>query len=247
MKLDPAHIVAARPYPQWRFLQLTLAIVAWMLVQPILAQKLTGQLAMQVLLLDLMLVTMWANHRWRRVRQVVVVLWLLSLTMSVASMTGLTQGWAGVEETLDISCTIPVTAACAVGVLAFAFRSERPTLDGIFAMIVAYLLIAMLFAELYYLLLIWNPGALHLTVPLAQQSFHELRGDLMYFSLVTLSTVGYGDILPVSSTARVLANVEALAGQFYVAVVVATFVSMYTTQAMAARLEARKSNHPHAD
>lgn len=247
MKLDAARLATERMYPQWRFLQLTLAIIVWMLLQPILAEKLTGQIALQVLLLDLMLVTMWANPKWRRARQIVFVLWLLSLAMTGAAVTGLTQGWAGLEQTLDVSCTIPVTAACAVGVLAFAFRAERPTMDGIFATVVAYLLIAMVFAELYYLLLIWNPDALHLTVPLVQQTPYQLRGDLMYFSLVTLSTVGYGDILPVSPTARVLATVEALMGQFYVAVVVATFVSMYTTRALAARSEARQSDQARPD
>lgn len=227
MKLDPAHIVAARPYPQWRFLQLTLAIIAWMLVAPLLETRWTGHLAMQVLLLDLMLVTMWANPNWARVRQVVLVLWLLSLATSVVSVTGLSQMLSKFDETLDVSFAIPVACACIVGVLAFAFRAERPTVDGIFAMVVAYLLIALVFAELHYLLLIWNPEALHLTVPLPQQSVRELRGDLIYFSLVTLSTVGYGDILPVSPTARVLAMLEALIGQFYVAVVVATFVAKY--------------------
>jgi len=47
---------------------------------------------------------------------------------------------------------------------------------------------------------------------------------MVYFSLVTLATVGYGDILPHSEIARALANIEAVIGQFYVAVIVAVFV-----------------------
>jgi hypothetical protein len=47
---------------------------------------------------------------------------------------------------------------------------------------------------------------------------------------VTLATVGYGDILPATPTARVLAMIQAVAGQFYVAVVVAIFVGMYSSQ-----------------
>ena len=50
------------------------------------------------------------------------------------------------------------------------------------------------------------------------------------FSLVTLATVGYGDILPATPTARMLAMFEAVVGQFYVAVVVALFVGMYSSQ-----------------
>ena len=229
MKIDPVRIAVERPYPQWRFLQLTVAIIAWMLVSPMLEARWTGHLALQIMLLDLMLVTMWANPHWARARRAVAMLWLLSVAASVAAVSGVAERWTGVEWTLDAVFTVPVTAACAVGVLAFAFRAERPTVDGIFAMVVAYLLIAMIFAELQYLLLTWNPGALHLTVPLEQQSTRALRGDLIYFSIVTLSTVGYGDILAVSPTARTLAMVEAIIGQFYVAVVVATFVAKYVS------------------
>jgi voltage-gated potassium channel len=49
---------------------------------------------------------------------------------------------------------------------------------------------------------------------------------LTYFSFVTLSTVGYGDVLPVSPTTRACACMEAVAGQFYLAVIVAGLVSM---------------------
>jgi voltage-gated potassium channel len=48
--------------------------------------------------------------------------------------------------------------------------------------------------------------------------------------LVTLATVGYGDILPASHTARMFAMFEAVVGQFYIAVVVAMFVGMYSSQ-----------------
>jgi uncharacterized membrane protein len=53
---------------------------------------------------------------------------------------------------------------------------------------------------------------------------------MVYFSLVTLATVGYGDILPTGDTARMLAMIEAVVGQFYVAVIVAVFVGMYAAQ-----------------
>jgi uncharacterized membrane protein len=59
---------------------------------------------------------------------------------------------------------------------------------------------------------------------------NELRGELLYFSMVTISTVGYGDVLPVSSTARMLAVIEAVLGQFFVAVLVGMFVGMYASE-----------------
>jgi hypothetical protein len=232
-------IPSRQPFPQWRFLQLTLAIVAWMLVSPHLETRWTGHLAMQVLLLDLLLVTIWANPRWRRARHVVGALWLLSLVASATSILDVTPHLLKLEQSTDIVLAAPVILACTVGVLSFAFRAERPTVDGIFAMVVAYFLIAMLFAEFYYLLLVWDHDALRLLQPMDQISARELRSELMYFSLVTLATVGYGDILPGTAEARTLATVEAVVGQFFVAVVVASFVGMYAARYEAQRLETR--------
>ena len=228
-------IAPRRPFPEWRFLQLTVAIVAWMLLAPHLETRWSGHLAIHVMLLNLILVTMWANPDWRKTRLIVGGLWLLGLVASLGSVLELTPALGRLEKTLDVAFIAPVTAACSVGVLAFAFRAERPTMDGIFAMVVAYLLIAMLFAELYYLALVWDPQAMHLLKPFEEMKLSELRGELLYFSMVTISTVGYGDVLPVSSTARMLAVIEAVLGQFFVAVLVGMFVGMYASQLFARR------------
>ena len=229
------HIAPKRPFPEWRFLQLTVVIVAWMLLAPHLQTRWSGHLAVHVLLLDLILVTVWANPDWRRARLIIGGLWLLGLLASLGSALELTPALAKIEKTLDVGFIAPVTAACSIGVLAFAFRAERPTMDGIFAMVVAYLLIAMLFTELYYLTLVWDPQAMHLLKPFEEMKPSELRGELLYFSMVTISTVGYGDVLAVSPTARMLAVIEAVIGQFFVAVLVGMFVGMYATQLFDAR------------
>ena len=51
--------------------------------------------------------------------------------------------------------------------------------------------------------------------------------DLVYFSFVTLTTLGYGDILPMNTYARTLAYMEAIVGQFYIAILVASLVGAY--------------------
>ena len=133
------HISPHHPVPEWRFLQLTVVIVAWMLLAPHLETRWSGHLAMHVMLLNLIVVTMWANPDWRKARLIVGGLWLLGLLASLTSVLALTPALGRIEKTLDVGLVAPVTAACSVGVLAFAFRAERPTLDGIFAMVVAYL------------------------------------------------------------------------------------------------------------
>jgi len=56
----------------------------------------------------------------------------------------------------------------------------------------------------------------------------ESWGDLAYYSLVTITTLGYGDIRPVSSLARSFASLEAVSGLFYMSVIVARFVGLYS-------------------
>ena len=56
------------------------------------------------------------------------------------------------------------------------------------------------------------------------------QSELLYFSLVTLSTIGYGDIVPLSGEVRMLAALEGVTGVLYVAITVALLVSSYKAQ-----------------
>ena len=58
----------------------------------------------------------------------------------------------------------------------------------------------------------------------------NLFSYLMYYSFVTLSTLGYGDIIPVHLVAQNWAAVEAMVGQFFIAIVIARLVSLYTVE-----------------
>ncbi|MBT8083404.1 MAG: potassium channel family protein, partial [Gammaproteobacteria bacterium] len=54
--------------------------------------------------------------------------------------------------------------------------------------------------------------------------------DWLYFSFVTMTTLGYGDVAPISATARTLAYMQAVFGQFYIAILVAGLVSAYISK-----------------
>jgi voltage-gated potassium channel len=231
MKLTPREIAAKRPFKQWRFFQLTLAIISWMLVYPRLETTWIAHLVMQVMLADLLMVTIWATPRWRHAHPLLVGFLLLTIGASVAALLPLPLAWIRVNATVEGLLHLPILAACVVGILTFVFRAERPTLDGIFATVVAYLLIAIIFGQLYDIALVWNPDALQLTQPLQQINAQQRSGEILYFSVITMSTVGYGDVLPNTEITRMLAAIEAVFGQFYVAVIVAVFVGMYAAQA----------------
>ena len=63
-----------------------------------------------------------------------------------------------------------------------------------------------------------------------QERANSASGTMMYYSFVTLTTLGYGDIYPVSDAARILAMLEATLGQLYLVILVARLVGLYTSQ-----------------
>ena len=92
--------------------------------------------------------------------------------------------------------------------------------------IVIYLLLGALWALLYQLVALTIPQAFRLTEELAGSDPGSLQRLLMYFSYITLTSTGYGDITPVHPVARLLAMFEALAGQLYLAIILARLVSL---------------------
>jgi len=93
--------------------------------------------------------------------------------------------------------------------------------------IALYLLIAALFTILYALLETVSPGAFRFP-DYWQQGRSELNDVLAYFSFVTMTTVGYGDVTAVHPFARSLVMFEALIGQLYPAILIARLVTLYT-------------------
>ncbi|HXX81882.1 MAG TPA: potassium channel family protein [Thermodesulfovibrionales bacterium] len=91
--------------------------------------------------------------------------------------------------------------------------------------IAAYLLIGVVFAKTYTLINYLMPGAFNIASP-ATPFAGEGRQAFYYFSIVTLTTVGYGDITAAAPTARSLVMVEALIGQLYPAILLARLVSL---------------------
>jgi voltage-gated potassium channel Kch len=120
--------------------------------------------------------------------------------------------------TLGIWTVIGLLAAAAA--LRFAMRATKVDLEHLYAALSAYLLAGIFFALFYWVLEQIGPGAFA-----AAGNFS--RVSAIYFSFVTLATLGYGDIIPRSDVARGLAIVEGVGGQLFLAVLVARLVSLY--------------------
>jgi hypothetical protein len=114
-------------------------------------------------------------------------------------------------------------AAMAVVVLAQTFRAGPVNVHRIQGAVAAYLLLGLAWALAYELVSLLAAGAFS-----GSGLGTAERPDFLYFSFVTLTTVGYGDVTPVHPVARSLAVAEALTGQLYPAILLARLVSLAT-------------------
>jgi hypothetical protein len=115
-----------------------------------------------------------------------------------------------------------------VNLLRFILRASRVTTEVLYAGIATYLMLGLLWALAYLVVNRLVPDSFVFTVgPISKQSMVGFNG--LYFSFVTLSTVGYGDIVPVSPAARMLAMTEAMTGTIYVAVLISRLVALYSS------------------
>ena len=113
-------------------------------------------------------------------------------------------------------------ALAAVGLFSYLKNSRSITLAHLFTAVNICLLLGMLWAAIYCAIDAFYPGAIQLgSHPTDRQS------ELLYFSLITLSTVGYGDVVPVGGEARMLAALEGMTGVLYIAITVAILVSRF--------------------
>jgi Ion channel len=112
--------------------------------------------------------------------------------------------------------------------LRFVLRAPSVNADVLCASISAYLMLGLMWTLAYWLVDQLTPGgAFSFNTNAGTRSMNGFTG--FYFSFITLSTVGYGDITPVSRIARWLAAMEAMTGLLYVAVLIARLVSLYST------------------
>ncbi len=111
-------------------------------------------------------------------------------------------------------------------IVAHLFQRRDVTVDTILSAMVAYLLTAVAFSMLFQIIELQSPGSFS-GFPDASQVDGGLSSAAMYYSLVCITTMGFGDIVPVSAIARPIAVIEGVFGQLYVAVMIARLVGLH--------------------
>jgi voltage-gated potassium channel len=153
---------------------------------------------------------------------------LLLLLLGVALAARLGAMWLQEDAltTMSMALWTVVGLLAATGAVRAAMRGTAVSAEHLCAALSAYLLAGVFFGVLYWAIERAWPGSIVVAgETLVSGHFSPTSG--MYFSFVTLATLGYGDVVPKGETARGLAILEAVAGQLYLAVMVARLVSLY--------------------
>ena len=145
-------------------------------------------------------------------------------------------GWSSeiVNETLRLYVNsvlhIVFMSYIAWYLLVYLFEKNEVTTDMIFAAICLYFLLGLIWNMIYFMVELHFPGSFNITTPPNAPDRQLLLEEFGYFSYVTLTTLGYGDVTPESRVARSWASMEAIIGQLYIAVVMARLVGLHVSQ-----------------
>jgi hypothetical protein len=154
--------------------------------------------------------------------RVAVVLMLVAMAIIVVAVV---MGWrqpSVTDRLLDAVAWLIAGLTLGAVVARAVFAPGTVTFHRIVGGILLYLIIGQIFAGLIGLVIILEPNAVTNLEPLN----NNFVGNLIYFSFVTLTTTGYGDIVPLHPYARSLANIEAVIGQLYPATLLARLVTL---------------------
>jgi len=213
-----------------KYFWLLAAMILMMLVAPLMRGARMGLLVTEAANAFVLLGAIYAIMRTRR-----HVLWALGLVLPAAGLKmgiGASQAPAAwmvfAMHGLLIAFLFYVTAI----ILRDILSERRVTTDTVKGAICVYLLMGLIWAMFFSLCAFANPESFALqpsvNATVDQMAFHQdAFGMTVYYSLVTLTTLGYGDITPMAATTRSLSSLEAVLGQIYLTVLVARLVGMH--------------------
>lgn len=156
-----------------------------------------------------------------RLRRVALVI------LSIALAVRLGGGWLDHDalSTGSLALWGVIALLAAASALVYALRGRDIGREQVFAALGAYLLAGFFFGLIFWVIEQVSPASLSIGGATPPDGISTW--DAIYFSFVTLASLGYGDVLPVSDSARGLAVVEVVGGQLYLAVMVARLVSAW--------------------
>ena len=211
---------------RFRFRVLFAAVLLIVVVAPLLHRGPGGAYLFQLLLTAVFLGALNAVSKGKGPLRVGLVLVLPAIMASWAA-----RFLPGSESLALVDLVFSAAFLCFIiaHILAYVSQARRVTSEILFGALSVYLLIGLVFALAFTTLEALHPGSLSLPGGAFDPGLVEARqfSTISYFSYVTMTTLGYGDIGPLTPAARSLVILEALLGQLFLAVLIARFVALH--------------------
>ncbi len=130
-------------------------------------------------------------------------------------------------------------------ILRHIYREKRINMESVYGAFCGYILVGLAFGHFYAVIDVLAPGSFQVNGAPLQIDHEEQKNFFLlgYFSLITLTTVGYGDITPLNHGARGLAIVEAIVGQFYIAALIGDLIGKRVADSLAEREKSASPPH----
>ena len=200
------------------------AMLAAIIVRPLLDNGVLGLLILNVLISAVLISSAYAVSGHGRTLKVSLFL-LAPAFLSSWSTVFMSDLWPmAVSRVLMLAFVSYI-----LGVIALDILSEkRVTRDTIFGSACVYMFLGFVFADIYMLFQIIEPQSFGQAIDIAPVGSEvRVSSELSYFSFVTLTTLGYGDMTPKTGMVQGIATFEAMLGQFYLTVLVARLVGLH--------------------
>jgi hypothetical protein len=216
---------AADPQPTHHFWLLLVALAALLIGYPYFDNSRTGAFLGGVTSLLTLTGAIFAVRTNRWVFGIAVALALATVAASAKAFLGGVRGDWAVEATFTA-----FYAFIAVAVFIEVIRTRHVGSDTMYGAVCVYLLVGMAFGSLYDLIETLHPGSFQINVETAGPAEIRWRA-LIFFSFMTLTTIGLGDVTPTTVQAQSLTSIEGVIGVLYLAVLIARIVGMYARRA----------------
>ncbi len=211
-----------------RFLFLFLSIMLMMVLRPILGGFIRFTILTDIHFTAILISSLWAISEKRGV-------FLMALSMAIPAMV---LGWVPYLAELPFFRILSrVFLAIFFGVMLISLlshirRAKEVTADLIMGAASTYFLLGLLWGFIFFFIETFSPGSFRL-----EGSSADIESQLIYYSFVTLATVGYGDITATGLIARSYSVLEAIIGQLYLTVLVAGLVGLHISQSTGRKVE----------
>ena len=202
----------------YRFALLFYALLLAIFVPAVLEPGTVLHAAVLITLVVTLAAGLWAVAESRRQR--LIGLAVLALSLALVSAYRVTDA---VEiHVASIGAVTVFFVYVALRTLVFVLKARRVDANILYAAVSVYLLIGYVFGGLYHVVYLLGPESF--AGPLDPS---QAETELTYFSFVTLTTLGYGDIQPAHEVPRALAMIEALLGQLFLVILIARLVALH--------------------